>query len=164
MADPRSRTQPQAPESPRCHGSELKKLVQPSQQLIRCSPYGATYLQLTGQNSCEGTFQATLLLYLCFVPKFINCLTQCVPLASSSFLSVVLWLGIQENKIEHQCKDESCWRQCVRWHDLILNATEDLAKIVTLESGKPLLEAKAEVANGYVMKCLLAASDTVTIK
>lgn len=33
-----------------------------------------------------------------------------------------------------------------RWHDLILQNTEDLARIMTLENGKPLAEARGEVA------------------
>tara|TARA_R110002111_G_scaffold47630_11_gene85034 strand:- start:4068 stop:5549 length:1482 start_codon:yes stop_codon:yes gene_type:complete len=32
------------------------------------------------------------------------------------------------------------------WHDLMLEATDDLAKIMTVEMGKPLAEAKGEVA------------------
>lgn len=35
-----------------------------------------------------------------------------------------------------------------RWYDLILSHTEDLARLVTLESGKPLAEARGEVAYG----------------
>ena len=39
-----------------------------------------------------------------------------------------------------------------RWHDCILENTDDLAKIMTLEQGKPLAEAKGEIANalGYI--------------
>lgn len=33
-----------------------------------------------------------------------------------------------------------------KWHDLMLEATDDLAKIMTVEMGKPLTEAKGEVA------------------
>ena len=33
-----------------------------------------------------------------------------------------------------------------KWHDLMLEATDDLAKIMTIEMGKPLAEAKGEVA------------------
>ncbi|MAZ02710.1 MAG: succinate-semialdehyde dehydrogenase I [Sneathiella sp.] len=33
-----------------------------------------------------------------------------------------------------------------KWHDLMLEATDDLAKIMTVEMGKPLAEAKGEVA------------------
>jgi succinate-semialdehyde dehydrogenase / glutarate-semialdehyde dehydrogenase len=33
-----------------------------------------------------------------------------------------------------------------RWHDLILAHTEDLARIMTAEQGKPLAEARGEVA------------------
>jgi succinate-semialdehyde dehydrogenase/glutarate-semialdehyde dehydrogenase len=32
-----------------------------------------------------------------------------------------------------------------RWHDLILNHADDLARIITLEQGKPLAEARSEV-------------------
>ena len=35
-----------------------------------------------------------------------------------------------------------------RWHDLILDHTEDLATLMTLEQGKPLAEARGEVAYG----------------
>ncbi|MFC3051278.1 NAD-dependent succinate-semialdehyde dehydrogenase [Kordiimonas pumila] len=35
-----------------------------------------------------------------------------------------------------------------RWYDLIMAAQDDLAKILTLEMGKPLAEAKGEVAYG----------------
>ncbi len=35
-----------------------------------------------------------------------------------------------------------------RWHDLILENLEDLAKILTAEQGKPLLEARGEIAYG----------------
>ena len=35
-----------------------------------------------------------------------------------------------------------------RWHDLIVEHRSDLATLVTLESGKPLAEARAEVASG----------------
>lgn len=34
-----------------------------------------------------------------------------------------------------------------RWHELILNHSEDLAAILTAEMGKPLAEAKSEVAH-----------------
>ncbi|MFY9477755.1 MAG: NAD-dependent succinate-semialdehyde dehydrogenase [Aquabacterium sp.] len=34
----------------------------------------------------------------------------------------------------------------VRWHDLILQHTEDLARLMTAEQGKPLAEARGEVA------------------
>ncbi|ODT58148.1 NAD-dependent succinate-semialdehyde dehydrogenase [Paracoccus sp. SCN 68-21] len=34
------------------------------------------------------------------------------------------------------------------WHDLMVAATEDLALILTLEQGKPLAEARAEIAYG----------------
>ncbi|MEX0583101.1 MAG: aldehyde dehydrogenase family protein, partial [Sneathiella sp.] len=33
-----------------------------------------------------------------------------------------------------------------KWHDLMLENTDDLAKIMTVEMGKPLAEAKGEVA------------------
>lgn len=35
-----------------------------------------------------------------------------------------------------------------RWHDLILQSADDIATIMTFESGKPLAEAKAEIAGG----------------
>ncbi|MFN4330135.1 MAG: NAD-dependent succinate-semialdehyde dehydrogenase [Limnobacter sp.] len=35
-----------------------------------------------------------------------------------------------------------------RWHDLILANTEDLARLMTLEQGKPLAESRGEVAYG----------------
>lgn len=35
-----------------------------------------------------------------------------------------------------------------RWFDLVIEATEDLARIMTLEQGKPLAEARGEVAYG----------------
>ncbi|BDX21829.1 hypothetical protein TUM22923_11500 [Polynucleobacter sp. TUM22923] len=36
----------------------------------------------------------------------------------------------------------------LRWFDLIVDASDDLALIMTLEQGKLLAEAKAEVAYG----------------
>ncbi|WP_297773864.1 NAD-dependent succinate-semialdehyde dehydrogenase [uncultured Roseovarius sp.] len=36
----------------------------------------------------------------------------------------------------------------MRWHDLLLQNTEDLAQILTAEQGKPLAEARGEVAYG----------------
>lgn len=36
----------------------------------------------------------------------------------------------------------------MRWHDLMVAATEDLALILTLEQGKPLAEARGEIAYG----------------
>src|SRR6202008_4857435 len=33
-----------------------------------------------------------------------------------------------------------------RWHDLVLEHLEDLAQILTAEQGKPLAEARAEIA------------------
>jgi len=36
----------------------------------------------------------------------------------------------------------------MRWHDLILENTEDLARIMTLEQGKPLSESRGEVKYG----------------
>lgn len=40
-----------------------------------------------------------------------------------------------------------------RWHDVILENKEDLAKIMTLEQGKPLAEARGEIDNalGYII-------------
>ena len=35
-----------------------------------------------------------------------------------------------------------------RWHDLILENTEDLALLMTLEQGKPLAESRGEVRYG----------------
>lgn len=37
-----------------------------------------------------------------------------------------------------------------RWYDLVLAAREDIAVLMTLESGKPLAESKAEFDNGWV--------------
>ncbi|MEQ8692292.1 MAG: NAD-dependent succinate-semialdehyde dehydrogenase [Pseudomonadales bacterium] len=48
------------------------------------------------------------------------------------------------------------WRQCSakdrgqilrRWYDLVMASREDLAQILTLEQGKPIAEARAEVAS-----------------
>ncbi len=36
----------------------------------------------------------------------------------------------------------------MRWHDLVQDNTEDLACILTAEQGKPLAEARGEVAYG----------------
>lgn len=36
----------------------------------------------------------------------------------------------------------------MRWHDLVLENTEDLARILTAEQGKPLAESRGEVAYG----------------
>lgn len=35
-----------------------------------------------------------------------------------------------------------------RWHDLILESRNDLATIMTMECGKPLAEAQAEITSG----------------
>ncbi len=35
-----------------------------------------------------------------------------------------------------------------RWYDEIVKATDDLAVIMTMECGKPLAEAKGEIASG----------------
>eukprot|EP00887_Chlorella_sp_A99_P005176 scaffold1.g5176.t1 len=37
-----------------------------------------------------------------------------------------------------------------KWYDLVLAAREDIAVLMTLESGKPLAESKAEFDNGWV--------------
>ena len=51
----------------------------------------------------------------------------------------------------------SAWRDCtaqqradllLRWHDLILEHQEDLARILTTEQGKPLKESRGEIAYG----------------
>lgn len=35
-----------------------------------------------------------------------------------------------------------------KWYDLVKDAEEDMSRLVTLESGKPIVEARAEVATG----------------
>lgn len=39
-------------------------------------------------------------------------------------------------------------RLLLRWHDLILTHAEDLARLITAEGGKPIIEARGEVAYG----------------
>ena len=45
-----------------------------------------------------------------------------------------------------------------RWRDLILAHAQDLAVIMTSECGKPLAEARAEVASGYAASSSLLLS------
>ena len=37
-----------------------------------------------------------------------------------------------------------------RWYDLVVAAREDIAVLMTLESGKPLAESRGEFDNGWV--------------
>ncbi|WP_428774864.1 NAD-dependent succinate-semialdehyde dehydrogenase [Vibrio sp.] len=62
-----------------------------------------------------------------------------------------------EQRIEAAHKAQPAWaaksakeRSVIirKWFDLLIAATDDLAKIMTLEQGKPLAEAKGEVAYG----------------
>jgi acyl-CoA reductase-like NAD-dependent aldehyde dehydrogenase len=39
-------------------------------------------------------------------------------------------------------------RAFTRWHDLILDARNDIATIMTMECGKPLAESQAEITSG----------------
>nr|WP_246395178.1 NAD-dependent succinate-semialdehyde dehydrogenase [Microbulbifer rhizosphaerae] len=54
-----------------------------------------------------------------------------------------------------------------RWHQLILENADDLARILTLEQGKPLAEAKGEIAYGasyiewYAEECRRAYGQTI---
>ncbi|MEW5311842.1 MAG: hypothetical protein WDW38_003527 [Sanguina aurantia] len=50
-----------------------------------------------------------------------------------------------------QWRAKTAKERCVvlrRWHDLIVQHSEDIAVIMTMECGKPLAEARAEVAGG----------------
>nr|WP_255774557.1 NAD-dependent succinate-semialdehyde dehydrogenase [Microbulbifer zhoushanensis] len=54
-----------------------------------------------------------------------------------------------------------------RWHQLIMDNADDLARILTLEQGKPLAEAKGEIAYGasyiewYAEECRRAYGQTI---
>ena len=48
-----------------------------------------------------------------------------------------------------------------KWHDEIALHREDLATILTMECGKPLAEARAEVASGCVLAPLRARSSVL---
>lgn len=41
-----------------------------------------------------------------------------------------------------------------RWYDNIVAASDDIATIMTMECGKPLAEARAEIASGWVIQRL----------
>ncbi len=65
--------------------------------------------------------------------------------------------GETQSAITAAEKAQVDWRGCTakerahilrRWHDLILEAQDDLATILTAEMGKPLTEAKGEIAYG----------------
>lgn len=38
-----------------------------------------------------------------------------------------------------------------RWYDLVLAAQDDIATIMTVESGKPFAESKGEFTSGYTL-------------
>ncbi|MEW5249660.1 NAD-dependent succinate-semialdehyde dehydrogenase [Microbulbifer discodermiae] len=54
-----------------------------------------------------------------------------------------------------------------RWHQLILDNTDDLARLLTLEQGKPLAEARGEILHGasfiewYAEECRRAYGQTI---
>jgi len=47
------------------------------------------------------------------------------------------------------CRCCCCCCCAARWYEGIIAASDDLATIMTLEGGKPLAEAKAEIAAGW---------------
>jgi succinate-semialdehyde dehydrogenase/glutarate-semialdehyde dehydrogenase len=77
--------------------------------------------------------------------------------ATGRLLATVPCLGASETRRAIAAADAawSAWRRRTakdraavlrRWHDLMLQHTEDLARLMTAEQGKPLAEARAEVA------------------
>jgi succinate-semialdehyde dehydrogenase / glutarate-semialdehyde dehydrogenase len=59
---------------------------------------------------------------------------------------------IEKSKIAQQVwKEKTASERCAvlrRWYDLVIENSDDLARIMTLEQGKPLAEAKGEVIYG----------------
>ena len=43
------------------------------------------------------------------------------------------------------------WHAACRWYDLVLAAEDDIATIMTVESGKPLKESKGEFTSGCAL-------------
>ncbi len=48
-----------------------------------------------------------------------------------------------------------------RWYELVLAAQDDIATIMTVESGKPLAESKAEFLGGYAIRAHVPACQHV---
>ncbi len=59
---------------------------------------------------------------------------------------------IEQSKVAQQAwQEKSAAERCAilrRWYDLVIENSDDLARIMTLEQGKPLAEAKGEVLYG----------------
>ncbi len=79
--------------------------------------------------------------------------------ASGKLVSRVVRLGAEEAREAIAAADAAfaSWRKLLPqqrakilrdWHDLIVDATDDLALIMTLEQGKPLAESRGEIAYG----------------
>ncbi|MGI9310976.1 MAG: NAD-dependent succinate-semialdehyde dehydrogenase, partial [bacterium] len=77
--------------------------------------------------------------------------------ADGSVIATIPRLGAAETRaaIEHAQRAQVEWRAMLakeraailrRWHDLMLDNQEDLALMMTLEQGKPLPEARGEIA------------------
>ncbi|WP_341960866.1 NAD-dependent succinate-semialdehyde dehydrogenase [Pseudomonas sp. RC10] len=79
--------------------------------------------------------------------------------ATGHELGLIPALGVNETRRAVECANEAWkdWRHVTpaeraklleRWHQLILENQEDLAQIMTAEQGKPLAEARGEIAYG----------------
>ena len=79
--------------------------------------------------------------------------------SDQSFIGNVPDLGVAETRKAIECANEALigWKKISagdrakflrRWYDLIIENIDDLAKILTLEQGKPLNEAKGEILYG----------------
>ena len=77
--------------------------------------------------------------------------------ATGEVLGRVPYMGRDETRRAIEAAKDSCagWREMPakdrsailrRWHDLMLANVDDLGKLMTAEQGKPLAEAKGEVA------------------
>ncbi|KAI9344914.1 succinate-semialdehyde dehydrogenase I [Obelidium mucronatum] len=78
---------------------------------------------------------------------------------------VVSAINVAASHRPPSAKDRSA--MLTRWHDLVLEHSDDLAAIATLESGKPLREAKGEVSYAasflqfFAHEALLCNGDTI---
>ena len=58
---------------------------------------------------------------------------------------VIQWNWIPVSDQDFQGKG---WRWSCRWYDLVVAAEDDICTIMTVESGKPFKESKAEFVGG----------------